>query len=82
MKADAQAAAFALSVGEQKLKSGDRTGAIAQFRQAISLAPGNPRAHYALAAALREAGEQAEADRHTELARKLADGLRQRDDVP
>ena len=32
-KADAQASAFALSVGRQKLKSGDRAAAIAQFQR-------------------------------------------------
>ena len=60
-KADAQASAFALSVGRQKLKAGDRPAAIAQFREAIRLAPDNAEAHYALGVALQQAGAAAEA---------------------
>jgi Flp pilus assembly protein TadD len=71
-KADAQASAFALSVGRQKLKTGDRPGAIAQFREALRLADDNAEAHYALAQALTQAGAVAEARKHFEMARKLA----------
>jgi Flp pilus assembly protein TadD len=71
-KADAQASAFALSVGRQKLKTGDRPGAIAQFREALRLAGDNADAHYALAQALSQAGAVAEARKHFEMARKLA----------
>ena len=71
-KADAQASAFALSVGRQKLKNGDRPGAIAQFREALRLADDNADAHYALAQALKQAGAVAEARKHFELAKKLS----------
>jgi Flp pilus assembly protein TadD len=71
-KADAQASAFALSVGRQKLKSGDRPGAIAQFREALRLADDNGDAHYALAQALKQAGALAEARKHFEQAKKLS----------
>jgi Flp pilus assembly protein TadD len=71
-KADAQASAFALSVGRQKLKNGDRAGAIAQFREALRLADDNADAHYALAQALTQAGAVAEARKHFEMAKKLA----------
>ena len=76
-KADQQASAFALSVGRQKLTTGDRPAAIAQFREAIRLAPENAQAHYALARALEETGAVAEARRHFEQAKKLAPNLRQ-----
>ena len=74
-KADAQASAFAVSVGRQKLKSGDRAAAIAQFREAIELAPDNAEAHHALALALQQTGAGAEARQHFEEAHKLAPHL-------
>jgi protein O-GlcNAc transferase len=70
-KADAQASAFAVGAGQQRIKAGDRAGAIAKFREAIQLASDNAEAHYALAAALEQSGARAEARRHLAEARKL-----------
>jgi eukaryotic-like serine/threonine-protein kinase len=78
-KADEQAAAFALSVGRQKVKAGDRPGAIAQFREALRLAPDNAQAHYALALLLEQAGALAESRRHFAEAKRLAPHLRVKD---
>ena len=75
-KADAQASTFALGVGQQKLEAGDRKAAIAQFREAVRLDAGNPRAHVALALALDAAGEKTEARRHFDDAQRLAPYLR------
>jgi Flp pilus assembly protein TadD len=75
-KADAQASAFALSAGQQKLKAGDHSAAIAQFREAIRLAHDNAQAHFALALALEQAGAATEARRHFEEAKRLAPYLR------
>jgi Flp pilus assembly protein TadD len=47
-------------------------GAIEQFREAIRLAPDNPRAHYQLALALRRSGAAQEARRHFAEAHRLA----------
>ena len=63
MKADAQASTFAVGVGIEKLKAADVAGAIERFREAIRLAPDNPRAHHQLALALERAGQRAEAQR-------------------
>jgi Flp pilus assembly protein TadD len=71
-KADAQASTFAFSTGQERLKQGDRDGAIAQFREAIRLDAANARAHLALALALEERGERAAARRHFEAAHRLA----------
>ena len=71
-KADAQASTFAVSVGNQKLKSGDVAAAIEQYREAIRLADDNPQAHYRLALALVRRGALAEAMREYEAARRLA----------
>ena len=79
-KADAQASAFALSVGRQKLKNGDRTAAIAQFREAIKLAADNADAHHALAQALQQTGAGAEARQHFDQAHKLAPHLYPREE--
>jgi tetratricopeptide (TPR) repeat protein len=75
-KADAQASAFAVSVGRQRLEAGDRAGAIDRFREALRLANDNAEAHFALALALEQAGATAEARRHFAEARKLAPHLR------
>ena len=80
--ADAQASTFAVSVGVQKLKAGDRAGAIERFREAIRLASDNPQAHYQLALALRQTGARAEASVHFAEARRLAPYLRPPDDKP
>ena len=71
-----------MSVGRQKLKAGDRPAAIAQFREAIRLAPDNADAHYALGVALQQAGAAAEAREHFEQARKLAPHLYPREGRP
>jgi Flp pilus assembly protein TadD len=73
---DAQASAFALSVGRQKLKGGDRAAAIAQFREALRLAADNAQAHYALALALEASGAVSEARRHFAEAARLSPALR------
>jgi Flp pilus assembly protein TadD len=71
-KADAQASAFAVSAGQDRLKKGDRAGAIAQFREAVRLDSTNARAHFALALALEQSGAAAEASRHFDEAHRLA----------
>ncbi len=73
---DVQASAFALGVGRQKLKAGDRAAAIAQFREALRLAADNAQAHYALALALEASGAVAEARRHFAEAARLSPALR------
>jgi Tfp pilus assembly protein PilF len=75
-KADSQAAAFAVGVGRQKLESGDRPGAIAQFREAVRLDPSSAKAHLALASALEAAGAHDEARRHYVEAQRLAPYVR------
>jgi Flp pilus assembly protein TadD len=72
LKANAQASTFAVGVGVEKLKAADVAGAIEQFREAIRLAPDNPRAHYQLALALKRKGAHAEAETHFAEARRLA----------
>jgi Flp pilus assembly protein TadD len=59
-------------VGLEKLKAGDRAAAIAQFREAVRLAPDNPQAHYHLGLALQRSGARAEAARHLAEAKRLA----------
>ena len=71
-KADAQAAAFALSAGRGKLGKGDVAGAVTSFREAVRLAPENAEAHFQLGLALRKQGAGGEARRHFEEARRLA----------
>jgi Flp pilus assembly protein TadD len=71
-KANAQASTFAVGVGLEKAKAADLVGAIAQFREAIRLAPDNPRAHYHLALALQQQGADAEAKAHFAEASRLA----------
>ena len=67
-KADAQAAAFAVSVGLKKQGDGDLAGAVERFREAVRLAPDSADAHYRLA--LRKRGAAAEAKRHFDEARR------------
>jgi Flp pilus assembly protein TadD len=62
-------------VGMQKLKGGDYTGAITQFREAVRLAADNPQAHYQLALALRHTGARAEARVHFAEAQRLSPRL-------
>jgi Flp pilus assembly protein TadD len=71
-KADAQAAQFALSAGRERAGQGDAAGALERFREAVRLDPGNARARYQLAQALRKAGRRAEAARHMAEAVRLA----------
>jgi tetratricopeptide (TPR) repeat protein len=71
-KADAQAAAFALSAGRASADKGDRASALASLREAVRLDPANGRAHYQLALVLREAGAAREAARHFAEAHRLA----------
>jgi len=73
--ADAQASTFAVSVGMQKVKSGDYAGAITQFREALRLASDNPQAHYQLALALQHTGARAEARVHFAAAQRLSPRL-------
>jgi len=60
-KTDLQGATFATNSGKRLLNAGDLDGAIAQFRNAIKLAPSYAEAHYQLALALSRKGEQAAA---------------------
>src|SRR5262249_37253119 len=76
VKADAQAAAFALNAGLEQLKRKDLGGAIAKFREAVQLAPENAKAHFQLALALRRSGRSDEANREFAAARRLAPYLR------
>ena len=71
-KADSQASAFALNAGQERLKKGDRAGAIAGFREAVRLDGTNARAHFALALLLEQAGATVEARRHFDEAHRLA----------
>jgi Flp pilus assembly protein TadD len=73
--ADAQASTFAVGVGMQKLKTGDYSGAIVQFRQAVRLSADNARAHYQLALALQHIGARAEARTHFAEAQRLSPRL-------
>jgi protein O-GlcNAc transferase len=72
LKSNAQASTFAVGVGLERLKAADLAGAIKHFREALRLAPENPRAHYQLALALRRTGASSEASRHFAEARRLA----------
>ena len=76
VKADAQAATFAVNAGLQQLKRKDLARAIAKFREAIELAPDNAQAHFQLALALRGSGQSDEAKREFAAARRLAPYLR------
>ena len=62
-KADAQASTFAVAVGLERIKANDLTGAIERFREAIRLAPENPRAHYQLGLALQRTGRESRSAR-------------------
>ena len=72
VKADEQAAAFALNRGVEKLGRGDVAGAIVDLREAVRLGPRLPRAHYQLALALRRQGAHSEARAHFAEAQRLA----------
>jgi Flp pilus assembly protein TadD len=76
LKADSQAAIFAVNAGLELLKRNDAAGAIRKFRDAVRLAPDNAHAHYQLALALRRRGARAEALAEYEAARRLAPYLR------
>jgi tetratricopeptide (TPR) repeat protein len=72
LKANEQAAAFALNRGVEKLGTGDVDGAIGDLTEAVRLAPELPRAHYQLALALRQRGAHAKAREHFAEAQRLA----------
>jgi len=72
LKADDQAATFAVSAGLKKLAAKDLTGAIASFREAVRLAPEHAQAQYQLGLALQKAGASVEARKHLAEARRLA----------
>ena len=72
LKADDQAATFAVSAGMSKLAARDLPGAIASFREAVRLAPEHAQAQYQLGLALQKAGAVAEARKHLAEARRLA----------
>jgi tetratricopeptide (TPR) repeat protein len=71
IKADQQAAIFALSVGRKRLSQKDLDGALEQLREAVRLDPTNREAQYELAGALKQKGDTAEAQRHLDEARRL-----------
>jgi tetratricopeptide (TPR) repeat protein len=75
IKADAQAALFAIKTGMQQLQAGDIAAAVVQLREAVRLAPDNAQAHYQLALALAKSGAQEDARRHMADARRLAPGM-------
>src|SRR5260370_20386786 len=72
VKADGQAAVFAVNAGLESLKRHEVAAAIARFREAVRLAPGNAQAHLQLALALRRSGALGESRRELEAARRLA----------
>ena len=76
MKADAQAATFAVGVGLKRMKDKDTAGAIERFREAVRLAPDYPEAHYQLALALQASGARTEAQRQFAEAHRLAPHLK------
>ena len=61
IKADSQAAVFAVNAGRERLAEGELAGAIAKFREAVGLRPNNAQAHYQLGLALRRQRRAAEA---------------------
>jgi tetratricopeptide (TPR) repeat protein len=75
LKANDQAATFAVSAGLKKLAAKDLPGAIASFREAVRLAPEHAAAQYQLGLALQKAGAVAEARKHLAQARRLAPWL-------
>ena len=74
-KTAVQASVFAVGVGRERAKAGERDAAIEKFREAIALAPDNHDAHYALALALSESGDGEGAARALAEARRLAPWL-------
>jgi tetratricopeptide (TPR) repeat protein len=71
-KGDAQRAAFALNAGMARLGKGDVPGAIERLREAVQLAPDEPRARLQLARALKRQGSRREAEEQLAEARRLA----------
>jgi Flp pilus assembly protein TadD len=72
IKADSQAAVFAISAGRDRLKQGQIKAAVEKFREAVRLAPDNAQAHQQLGLALRRQGAVSEARIALETARRLA----------
>jgi Flp pilus assembly protein TadD len=75
LKANDQAATFAVSAGLKKLAAKDLPGAIASFREAVRLAPEHAQAQYQLGLALQKVGQTVEARRYLAEARRLASWL-------
>jgi Flp pilus assembly protein TadD len=76
LKADSQAATFAVNAGIERLKRSELGPAIEKFREAIRLAPDNAQAHFQLALALDRAGAREEARTEFAAARRLAPYLK------
>jgi Flp pilus assembly protein TadD len=72
IKADSQAAVFAVNAGVERLKQNDLAAAIEKFREAIRLDPASAQAHYQLGTALKKRGAVAEARVELDKARQLA----------
>jgi len=64
------------------VKRNDVPGAIARFREAVRLAPGNAQAHYQLAIALRRTGALEASRREFQTARRLSPFLKPPDPEP
>jgi Flp pilus assembly protein TadD len=75
-KADQQAAAFAIDLGQRQLAGNDLAGAIQSFRDAVRLAPDDPQAHLRLSRALETQGHKEEARTHRDEAYRLAPYLK------
>jgi cytochrome c-type biogenesis protein CcmH/NrfG len=71
IKSNQQASIFALSVGRKRMSEHNLDGALSQFREAVRLDPSSAPAQHALADALTQKGETAEAREHLEAARRL-----------
>jgi Flp pilus assembly protein TadD len=82
MKADAQAAVFAVNAGLERLKRRDLAAAIAHFREAVRLHADNAQAHFQLALALRRSGALVESRKEFQAARRLAPHLKPPDSEP
>ena len=64
------------------MPSRNLAAAIAQFREAVSLAPDNAQAHYQLAIALRRRGALEQSRREFQIARRLSPLLKPPDSEP
>jgi tetratricopeptide (TPR) repeat protein len=80
LKADQQAALFAIGAGRERLRKDDLAGALAQFQEAVRLDPANAQAHFELGSALERSGNAVAARTHLDEARRL--GARVATDKP